>query len=426
MAQESSRQTCGCLPTATAVLGRKAQGSYTLRAVSFASGTACAHERGICKLQGTSNSPVRSEQAQGQQSTGCLQGGKDKKGGGEGKLGRCIQGNGGDPEDGEATLQHFDAGSTYLILFLFMLHQVMDHKTGWEDMEPIKRTELVEVDGIPCLKDTADNWQRLWAFKARPDDLLICTYPKAGTTWIQEIVSMIQHRGDPQKCDQAPIHQRIPFIDLFPPKPFPHGLDEAEVMPSPRTLKSHLPVPLLPPSFWEQNCKIIYVARNAKDNAVSYFHFHRMNKGMPEPGNWDEFLENFLMGKIAWGSWFDHVRGWWEAKERYQILYLFYEDMKEDPAREIRKVAQFLGLQLPDQVVNQIVQHTMFENMKVNPMTNYSSIPSFIFDQTVSTFMRKGTVGDWKEHFTAAQSEWFDDACLRLLGDSSLVFRTEL
>nr|XP_028607635.1 sulfotransferase 1C2-like isoform X2 [Podarcis muralis] len=275
----------------------------------------------------------------------------------------------------------------------------MDHKTGWEDMEPIKRTELVEVDGIPCLKDTADNWQRLWAFKARPDDLLICTYPKAGTTWIQEIVSMIQHRGDPQKCDQAPIHQRIPFIDLFPPKPFPHGLDEAE---------------------------IIYVARNAKDNAVSYFHFHRMNKGMPEPGNWDEFLENFLMGKIAWGSWFDHVRGWWEAKERYQILYLFYEDMKEDPAREIRKVAQFLGLQLPDQVVNQIVQHTMFENMQVNPMTNYSSIPSLIFDQTVSPFMRKGTVGDWKEHFTAAQSKRFDDACLRLLGDSSLVFRTEL
>uniref|UniRef100_A0A670KAR0 Sulfotransferase n=1 Tax=Podarcis muralis TaxID=64176 RepID=A0A670KAR0_PODMU len=307
----------------------------------------------------------------------------------------------------------------------------MANQTDYNDFlhkhrDVFRRFPLELVHGIPLMEPIAQQWAPIENFQARPDDLLLSTYPKAGTTWIQEIVSMIQHRGDPQKCDQAPIHQRIPFIDLFPPKPFPHGLDEAEVMPSPRTLKSHLPVPLLPPSFWEQNCKIIYVARNAKDNAVSYFHFHRMNKGMPEPGNWDEFLENFLMGKIAWGSWFDHVRGWWEAKERYQILYLFYEDMKEDPAREIRKVAQFLGLQLPDQVVNQIVQHTMFENMQVNPMTNYSSIPSLIFDQTVSPFMRKGTVGDWKEHFTAAQSKRFDDACLRLLGDSSLVFRTEL
>ncbi|XP_061444543.1 sulfotransferase 1C2-like isoform X2 [Rhineura floridana] len=304
----------------------------------------------------------------------------------------------------------------------------MDPKTGWESMKcmPIKRSKLVEVEGIPFPAETADNWERLWAFKARPDDLLICTYPKAGTTWIQEIVDVIQHEGDPQKCDQAPIHQRIPFIDLFFPKPIPSGLEEAEAMPSPRTLKSHLPVQLLPPSFWEQNCKIIYVARNAKDNAVSYFHFHRMNQGMPETGNWDEFLESFLAGQIAWGSWFDHVRGWWEAKNRHSILYLFYEDMKEDPAREIRKVVQFLGLKLPDPAVNQIVQHTMFENMKANPLTNYSSIPTFIFDQTVSSFMRKGTVGDWKEHFTVAQSERLDDVCARLLGSSGLIFRMQL
>ncbi|CAI5790611.1 sulfotransferase 1C2-like isoform X1 [Podarcis lilfordi] len=268
----------------------------------------------------------------------------------------------------------------------------MDHKTGWEGMEPIKRAELVDVDSIPFLKNTADNWQRLWAFKARPNDLLICTYPKAGQLSPSGV----------------------------------SGLEQAETIPSPRTLKSHLPVQLLSPSFWEQNCKIIYVARNAKDNAVSYFHFYHMNKGMPEPGNWDEFLENFLAGKLAWGSWFDHVCGWWEAKDRHPILYLFYEDMKEDPAREIQKVAQFLGLQLPDPVVNQIVQHTMFENMKLNPKTNYSSVPSLVFDQTVSPFMRKGTVGDWKEHFTVAQSERFDDACERLLGGSNLIFRTQL
>ncbi|KAL8176891.1 UNVERIFIED_CONTAM: Sulfotransferase 1C2 [Gekko kuhli] len=254
----------------------------------------------------------------------------------------------------------------------------------------LMRLKPVEVEGVPLASNTAENWGVLRAFAARPDDLLICTYPKAGTTWIQEIVDMLQQGGDPQKCARAPTDQRMPFLDLFLPKPMTSGLEEAEAMPSPRTLKTHLPVQLVPPSFWEQNCKVIYMARNAKDNAVSYFHFHRMNQGMPEPGNWDQFLEDFLVGKVMWGSWFDHVRDWWEAQNQHPILYLFYEDIKEDPAREIQKVAQFLGIELTEPVLKRIVQHTTFENMKANPMANYSSVPSCIFDQAVSPFMRKG------------------------------------
>ncbi|XP_060111896.1 sulfotransferase 1C2-like [Heteronotia binoei] len=294
------------------------------------------------------------------------------------------------------------------------------------DANFIKRAKLVEVEGVPFHSNTAENWGRLWAFAARPDDLLICTYPKAGTTWIQEIVDMVQQGGDLQKCTRAPTHKRMPFIDLFLPKPLTSGLEDAEVMPSPRTIKTHLPIQLLPPSFWEQNCKVIYVARNAKDNAVSYFHFYRMNQGLPEPGNWDQFLEDYLVGKVAWGSWFDHVCGWWEAKDRHPVLYLFYEDIKKDPAREIQKVAQFLGIELTEPVLKRIVQHTTFESMKANPMANYSSIPSSIMDQAVSPFMRKGAVGNWKEHFTVAQSERMDEVCARKLGGTGLTFCTEL
>ena len=43
--------------------------------------------------------------------------------------------------------------------------------------------------------------------------------------------------------------------------------------------------------------QVVYVARNAKDNAVSYFHFDRMNYGQPEPGDWNSFLQRFLDGK---------------------------------------------------------------------------------------------------------------------------------
>uniref|UniRef100_A0A670KCP9 Sulfotransferase n=1 Tax=Podarcis muralis TaxID=64176 RepID=A0A670KCP9_PODMU len=294
------------------------------------------------------------------------------------------------------------------------------------DLKSERRPMLVEVEGVPLLREMEENWDQLKGFQARPDDLLICTYPKAGTTWIQQIVSMVQHRGDLEKCNQKPIYERMPFIDMPPMKPFVSGVEQADLMPSPRILKSHLPVQLLPASFWEQKCKVIYVARNAKDNVVSYFYFHHMSKIMPETGTWNEFLENFVAGKVAWGSWSDHVRGWWEAKDRHPVLYLFYEDMKEDPAREIRKVIQFMGLELPESVLNQIVEHTKFESMKANPMANYSTLPSSLVDHTVSPFMRKGTVGNWKKHFTVAQSEWLDDTCAQLLKGSGLNFRTEI
>ncbi|KAJ6654383.1 hypothetical protein lerEdw1_006976 [Lerista edwardsae] len=304
----------------------------------------------------------------------------------------------------------------------------MDTKHGQKELTPgtIERGTLVDMKGVPLPTDTVEHWDPIWAFQARPDDLLICTYPKAGTTWIEEIVDMIQHEGDAQKCARAPMDKRIPYLELILPKPFSSGLDDAEAMPSPRTIKSHFPVQLLPPSFWEQNCKMIYVARNIKDNAVSYFHFSRMNKAMPEVGPWEQFLQSFIAGKVSYGSWFDHVRGWWEAKDRHPILYLFYEEMKKDPAREIQKVAQFLGVELSESVLNKIVEHTSFESMKNNPMANYTSIPSFVLDHSVSPFMRKGTVGDWKEHFTVAQNEHLDDIYAQKMRDTSLTFQMEL
>uniref|UniRef100_A0A803THK1 Sulfotransferase n=1 Tax=Anolis carolinensis TaxID=28377 RepID=A0A803THK1_ANOCA len=295
----------------------------------------------------------------------------------------------------------------------------MDCLPGVENLGPnsTKDSLLTDVEGILYPKETTRYWEEIQNFKARPDDLLICSYPKAGSTWMQEIVDMIQHGGDPEKCARAPIYQRIPFIGF--------SIEKIEAIPSPRTLKTHFPVQHLPPSFWEQNCKIIYVARNAKDNMVSYFYFHNMINIIPDSGSWDEFMENFIAGKVCWGSWFDYVQGWWKAKDHHPILYLFYEDIKEDPAREIQKIAQFLEIDLSASVLNRIVLHTKFENMKTNPLVNHSDLP-FLFDQTTPPFMRKGKVGDWKEHFTVAQSERLDNICAQLFAGSGLTFRTQL
>uniref|UniRef100_A0A674I3N7 Sulfotransferase n=1 Tax=Terrapene triunguis TaxID=2587831 RepID=A0A674I3N7_9SAUR len=248
-----------------------------------------------------------------------------------------------------------------------------------------KMKDLNEVGGVLLPKRVCDRWDQIWNFRARPDDLLIATYAKAGTTWIQEIVDMIQHDGDTEKCKRATTYLRHPFIE------------------------------------W-----IIYVARNAKDNLVSYYHFHRMNKNMPAPGTWEEFLEKFMAGQVLWGCWYDHVKGWWDAKENHCILYLFYEDLKEDPKREIQKVLQFLEKDLENVVLDKIIHHTTFEIMKDNPMANYTFQPPAVMDHSISPFMRKGTVGDWKNHFTVAQNEKFDEDYRKKMSRTSLTFRMEL
>ncbi|XP_063123906.1 sulfotransferase 1C2A-like isoform X1 [Rattus norvegicus] len=337
-----------------------------------------------------------------------------------------------------------------------------------------RQTKLKEVAGIPLRDSTVDNWSQIQTFKAKPDDLLICTYPKSGTTWIQEIVNMIEQNGDVEKCQRTIIQHRHPFIEWARP-PQPSGVDKANAMPAPRILRTHLPTQLLPPSFWTNNCKsswsslspdkgswstlrkiylvlkcvwsnptseasfsvnsnnrrkftniYLYVARNAKDCMVSYYHFYRMSQVLPNPGTWNEYFETFINGKVSCGSWFDHVKGWWEIRDRYQILFLFYEDMKRDPKREIQKVMQFMGKNLDEEVVDKIVLETSFEKMKDNPLTNFSTIPKTIMDQSISPFMRKGIVGDWKNHFTVAQNERFDEIYEQKMDGTSLNFCMEL
>lgn len=147
---------------------------------------------------------------------------------------------------------------------------------------------------------------------------------------------------------------------------------------------------------------------------------------LPDPGTWEDYFESFTNGKVGWGSWFDHVKGWWEMKDRYQILFLFYEAIKKDPKHEIQKVMRFMGKNLDETVLDKIVQETSFEKMKENPMTNRSTVSKSILDQSISPFMRKGTVGDWKNHFTVAQNERFDKIYRKKMEGTSINFCMEL
>ncbi|XP_041038078.1 sulfotransferase family cytosolic 1B member 1-like [Carcharodon carcharias] len=305
----------------------------------------------------------------------------------------------------------------------------MSSRDGTEESSTeceVKRPKLVPLRGVPMPDIFLENWEAVESFQADPQDLLIATYPKAGTTWVQEIVDFILQDGDPERCRRAPIHSRIPYLEFNIPGHTPSGTELLAKLPSPKVIKTHLPFQLLPRSFLDQKCKIIYCARNAKDNLVSFFFFDLMNKVQPEPGSWEEYFHKFLQGNVSYGLWHDHVLGWWVNKDKYPILYIFYEDIKENPKQEILKIMRFLGKELPDAIVDRIVHHTSFQSMKANPMSNYSTVPANVFDRTMSTFMRKGVVGDWKNYFTVTQDEAFNSDYEQRMQGSDLQFRTEL
>ncbi|CAL8262602.1 unnamed protein product [Merluccius merluccius] len=240
-------------------------------------------------------------------------------------------------------------------------------------------------------------------FCFRPDDFLIVTYPKSGTTWMQEIVPLIQQEGDPASVQSQPNWERAPWLEYVQAPSL-----NLEQRPSPRFFTTHYPYSMMPPSFFKARPKVIYVMRNPKDVLTSLFHFNRMCCFEPDPESMKQFVQKFLDGKETYGSWFDHVKGWLDAEEKERIFYISYEEMIMDLNSAVTRISQFMEKSLGPEVIEKIVGQSRFTSMKKNNMSNYSLVPKGIFDFDKSEFLRKGVTGDWKNHLTVAESELFD------------------
>jgi len=96
--------------------------------------------------------------------------------------------------------------------------------------------------------------------------------------------------------------------------------------------------------------------------------------------------------------------------------------MKKNPAKEVRRVADFLGQHISDDMLNEIVQRTTFAAMRENPMANYSSVPDTIFNRQISDFLRKGEVGDWQNHFSPEENAMFEEHYKKMMVDETIPF----
>ncbi|XP_054613208.1 sulfotransferase 2B1-like [Dunckerocampus dactyliophorus] len=254
---------------------------------------------------------------------------------------------------------------------------------------------------VPTLIHPPQSLRRYETFAFRPDDVLIVTYPKSGTTWMQEIVPLIMSGGDPASVETLHNWDRVPWLEEG--RSCSLNLDDR---PSPRMFTTHFLHHMMPPSFFEVRPKVIYVMRNPKDVFTSAFHYHRMASFLVDPEPQSDFLHKFLHGKVMFGSWFEHIKSWLNDRER--IFYISYEEMIKDLGDSVARIALFLEKPLDKGVIKKIAERCGFDNMKKNNMSNYSAVPQEIMDCTKSEFLRKGIAGDWKNQLTAAEAEYFD------------------
>mmetsp|Transcript_38396 Transcript_38396/g.123128 ORF Transcript_38396/g.123128 Transcript_38396/m.123128 type:complete len:293 (-) Transcript_38396:191-1069(-) len=275
--------------------------------------------------------------------------------------------------------------------------------------------ELVLVRGVPQnpLFDVGKFEALIADFEGRDSDVWVCTFVKAGTTWTQQIVTLLLNGGQP---GQQAYGEAVPWLEalcatteILPEREAPGWtLDRVRRAAGPRYFKSHARVDHLPGGG---KGKVIALARNPKDTAVSLFHHARSKPEFKFRGDFAAFLDVFLAGQAENGDWFAHVTEWHaRAKaDPARVLWLTYEDLVRDHRAAVKRIADFLGLDATDQIIDDTVEHSTITSMQANANIGLNHL-------------RKGGVGRWRDTFTVSQSDHFDRLYKRSMADSGLSF----
>ncbi|XP_077991025.1 sulfotransferase 1E1-like [Glandiceps talaboti] len=287
--------------------------------------------------------------------------------------------------------------------------------------------------------------EKIKKLKIRPDDLISITYPKSGTNWIKHIIRLLLNDGSVDDSKAIPEETRGGHLEFlaageddhpstyaFKKLGHPDFCVNMETMKSPRYFATHMKIDWLPDNL--PKSKIIYLARNPKDVCVSLFFLirclamdHTVEKDRDLFG---QTVDGFINGTLPMehGRWDEHVLSWWQRRNEDNILFLKYEDMRRDLRTSVQKISEFIGKNLSPELIDKIVHLATFETMKKKPPPDHELLGKAInlnFEPGESVFIRKGKVGGWKDYFTVAQNEYFDEHYKKWMEGSGLDFDFE-
>ena len=147
------------------------------------------------------------------------------------------------------------------------------------------------------------------------------------------------------------------------------------------------------------------------------FHFAKLFIGAKFDGDFHDYLKCWLLGEVCYGKYSEHLLSWWPHRNDPNVLFLVYEEMKEDIVNSIMKIAEFINPSMKLNLINnedileKIVKHSEFNHMKETTSKGFKKRYQSEMLENYFDFFRKGIIGDWKNHFTEEENQlvnsWF-------------------
>jgi hypothetical protein len=162
----------------------------------------------------------------------------------------------------------------------------------------------------------------------------------------------------------------------------------------PRIIKSHSP-------YQANYTKVIYMYRDGRDVAVSYF--DRVKKLRGYRGDLGDFVLEMLQGKLKFGSWQDHVSSWLFQDLSIPILPVAYEHLYKYPRDELQRIGLFLGFEWSDSALDYAISISTREKHE-NDLFIYRRHSHWdkIYHGGVG-----GNPGDWRNVFSHSLNDLF-------------------
>ncbi|MDX2058174.1 MAG: sulfotransferase domain-containing protein [Gemmatimonadales bacterium] len=284
------------------------------------------------------------------------------------------------------------------------------------------RKARIQYRGVsgPTGSCSAETFAKAAEYQPRAGDVFVATQMKCGTTWMQHVVYEVLNRGNGNLvATGTALYAVAPWIEGRKSVPIEQAPTIGTERPS-RIIKTHLPATLCPSGA---DARFIYVARHPVSCFASCIDFVVTNVGAMAPGI-AAFEEWFCSPDLMWwGTWTDHVKGWWDRSRRDgNVLFVYFEDMKKDLPGVARRVAEFLGVKpLNPTELAHVVEKCGFRYMQEH-QTSFEMHPPHILQTNAELFVA-GTADRHKDVPDEVRQrilQW----CARELADSDFPLST--
>jgi sulfotransferase family protein len=235
-------------------------------------------------------------------------------------------------------------------------------------------------------------------FAVYPDDTYVVSYPRSGNTWTRFLIANLMH---PDK--------EVSFtnIESLIPDTSSQSNRALKATARPRIIKTH-------EYFDHRYPKIIYIVRDPRDVALSYYDFQRKYMQITDDYPLEKYVDDFVNGKlisIGWGTWGENVASWMYTRGKQKnFLLMRYEDMMNDTDRELARISDFLGIPPDPQRRQRAIERSSADRMRVLEKLEENKWVATKNRRKDIPFVRVAKSGGWRTALPASSVQQIENA----------------